>query len=158
MKGVRVADIVATAAEVTGISADEITGKCRKQSIMGVRFACYMLGARAGHSTPAIGKLFGRDHSTIIHGRDDCKRRMRRDPLYRRLVAHIACEAMKRAPLTRAHEARVYTGLIFARQRTPYAAPLLASPIAPQPVDLDAIDDVDLLSMAVAQHYGRVSA
>lgn len=91
MATTRIADLVAIAAHLTGLTAADITGKDRHAKIVRVRQAV-MLAARnhTDKSFPQIGAgIGGRDHSTIIYGIERAKAIAERDPEYRALVAQI---------------------------------------------------------------------
>lgn len=60
-------EIVAAAADAFGVSVDELVGRPRTQPLQSYRqatiAACRQL---TGSSYPIIGRLFGRDHHTVI--------------------------------------------------------------------------------------------
>ena len=59
--------IIALAADYLGIEWERISGRKRDQHIVEARhLLCYLLD-RAGYTRAAIGRILGRDHSTIIH-------------------------------------------------------------------------------------------
>jgi len=63
----RVEQIIALAADYLGVEWESIHGRRRDQHIVEARhLLCYLLD-RAGYTRAAIGRLLGRDHSTIIH-------------------------------------------------------------------------------------------
>ena len=56
----------------TGIPADLIIGKSRKSELVTARFICMVTIKRFSKiSLKNIGSIFGRDHSTVIHARDE---------------------------------------------------------------------------------------
>lgn len=58
---------IARVAELTGVPAADITGRSRfREHFRARRLVCLDLRAR-GWSYSRIGKLLGRDHSTICH-------------------------------------------------------------------------------------------
>jgi hypothetical protein len=61
-------EIIAAIASDYGVTAADITGRCRRREYTFPRFAAaHVLRAR-GNSLPQVGKfLGGRDHSTILH-------------------------------------------------------------------------------------------
>lgn len=63
----RIADIIAMASRFTGVSTDDIVGRSRNKRLVRVRAAVCLVARQYGHSYPAIGHRFGRDHSTIIN-------------------------------------------------------------------------------------------
>lgn len=69
MSRLRVADIVSAASRLTGIPVADITGPSRVKRLVRVRQAVAYVAARQADrlSYPMIGRMLGRDHSTIIH-------------------------------------------------------------------------------------------
>ncbi|WP_439596489.1 helix-turn-helix domain-containing protein [Falsiroseomonas sp.] len=60
---------IAAVAEEFGIAADAILGECRSREIALPRQVAMALAHRVlGYSTPRIGRLLGRDPSTVLHG------------------------------------------------------------------------------------------
>ena len=52
----------------SGIEKEKILSRSRKKEIVAARFACmYLLRKEAFMTFAAIGRLFGRDHTTAIH-------------------------------------------------------------------------------------------
>ena len=51
-----------------GVSPAHIYGDSRRHEFVHPRQEVMWLASRAGHSTTAIGRELGRDHTTIIHG------------------------------------------------------------------------------------------
>lgn len=61
-------EIIARIAKLHDVEPDDITGPSRASEICEARF-CVMRELRAkGWSTPRIGRLLNRDHTTIVHG------------------------------------------------------------------------------------------
>lgn len=76
----------------TGSSEEFIMSDCKWREAAEPRHvAYYVLRNVAGISWPHIGRIFGRDHSTVIHGARRATKLMAADPkmaaLYRRLKA-----------------------------------------------------------------------
>lgn len=64
-----VMDCIAYVASQTGVTVEEITGKSRKARITEARQAAmYEARKHTGKFTTTIGRVFNRDHSTIIYG------------------------------------------------------------------------------------------
>lgn len=63
-----IAAIVAEVSAATGISANEIMGRKKWGQISAARQMVYYIALRNGLSLPAIGRVFGRDHTTVLHG------------------------------------------------------------------------------------------
>lgn len=73
-----------------GISKDEMTGKKRTAEIVYARhMAIYLIQEKTDLSLKKIGKLFDRDHSTIISARDNVMKRMKSDPLFNKEITEI---------------------------------------------------------------------
>ena len=68
--------IVRQVAEITGVPAEALFGRCRRQPYSRLRQLCYLLAYERGFSLPQIGRAFGRDHTTVLYG----IRRMRAKP------------------------------------------------------------------------------
>jgi chromosomal replication initiator protein len=52
-----------------GINSDQLKGKSRHKQIVGPRqISMYVLREDAHLSTPEIGRLLNRDHTTVLHG------------------------------------------------------------------------------------------
>lgn len=70
-------DIVKLVSEITGISNEDIFSKVRKWEVVRARFLIYHIADLEGYKKMWIGKFFGYDHSSIIHGiqkvRDEIK-------------------------------------------------------------------------------------
>ncbi|MER9164381.1 helix-turn-helix domain-containing protein [Mesorhizobium sp. M0715] len=66
---VLVADIIRQAAERHGISARRLLGRGMNKQLVEARFDAMATAyvARPDLSLPALGRLFGRDHTTILH-------------------------------------------------------------------------------------------
>lgn len=59
--------IVAAVSHQTGIPQAEILGQSRVRDVAKARQAAMALARRQGYSYPQIGRVFQRDHTTIIH-------------------------------------------------------------------------------------------
>ena len=61
-------EIIARVAKLHDVDPDDITGPSRHAELCEARF-CIMRELRdKGWSTPRIGRLLNRDHSTVVHG------------------------------------------------------------------------------------------
>lgn len=86
----RVADIITIAAEMSGIRPEDITGKSRKREFSTIRQAVYYVARLNGHSYPKIATIVGgRDHSSVVHGRNAAFDRAERDEEYARFLAEL---------------------------------------------------------------------
>ncbi|MFA7098994.1 MAG: chromosomal replication initiator protein DnaA [Eubacteriales bacterium] len=73
-----------------GISKEEMTGKKRTAEIVFSRhMAIYLIHEFTDLSLKKIGRVFDRDHSTIISARDNVIKRMKTDPLFGREITEI---------------------------------------------------------------------
>lgn len=84
--GGTVQKIVREVSASSGIPVDDLLGRSRKPHIAQARFLCWYVAREHGMSLQQIGRAFGRDHSTIVHG--------------------IQREAAARLDAQRAHDAR----------------------------------------------------
>lgn len=80
-----VEEIVAAVAATSGMTADDVTGLKRTRLYLRPRFLAVMLARKEGWSYPTIGRVLGRDHSTIIHATWRAEQLLERDPLFARL-------------------------------------------------------------------------
>src|SRR3990167_9752295 len=68
--------LVETAA-YTGVPVTEITGRRRDAATSQARqVVMYLMVTDCGLSTPAVGRLIGRDHTTVVHGIRSVRSRM----------------------------------------------------------------------------------
>lgn len=61
------ARIACKVAHETGVSVSAMKSPTRKADIVRARWAAMYAMRQAGHSYPAIGQYFNRDHTTVIH-------------------------------------------------------------------------------------------
>jgi chromosomal replication initiation ATPase DnaA len=62
-------DIIVTISELTGIPKRQLIGPARFKKIARARFlAFYFIRTMTKRSLPSIGRIFHRDHTTILHG------------------------------------------------------------------------------------------
>ncbi len=92
----KIGRIISMVSQHTGISEEEIKGKKRTKEIAMARHICiYMLRTQTELSFPSIGKIFGRDHSTIMYSIDLIQNRIEDDSAFAREMNELASE-MKR--------------------------------------------------------------
>lgn len=60
--------IVHAVAQVTGIPASEIYGRCRKAHVCRARQIVMLAAAERGMGLSEIGRALGRDHATVSYG------------------------------------------------------------------------------------------
>ena len=76
-----------------GFSIEDIRGKKRTSDIVYVRhIAMYLCTEYTGLSLKAIGRQFGRDHSTVINARDNVINRMKKDSAFDKEIRELSKE------------------------------------------------------------------
>ena len=72
---IKLADsIVEKVAAYYGMSNEEIRGKSRKRELVKARWlAMYFIRQKTDYTLNAIGDMFGRDHTTVIHALETIK-------------------------------------------------------------------------------------
>ncbi len=76
-----------------GFSTEDIRGKKRTSDIVYVRhIAMYLCTDYTGLSLKAIGRQFGRDHSTVINARDNVINRMKKDSAFDKEIRELSKE------------------------------------------------------------------
>jgi hypothetical protein len=60
--------LVLAAAHVSGLTVGVLVGPQTGAVMSAARFAAFLAGNMAGMSSPKIGRIFARDHSSILHG------------------------------------------------------------------------------------------
>ena len=99
MATTRVHDLITIASRLSGISEADIRGTSRFRPICRVRqavmYAAYLQGV---HSLAQIGRIFGKDHSTVIFTRDIVPEYMKRDPEYLAFIWQLLVEASEELP------------------------------------------------------------
>lgn len=76
-----------------GFSTEDIRGKKRTSDIVFVRhIAMYLCTEYTGLSLKAIGRQFGRDHSTVINARDNVINRMKKDSAFDKEIRELSKE------------------------------------------------------------------
>ena len=73
----------------TGISRREIVSEVREHAVIEARFAMYLALRKHGYSTPTIGKMLNRDHSTIVDGIRSARKRYEKSAAFRALVDKV---------------------------------------------------------------------
>lgn len=82
------AAIVKVCSDITRIPAADIRGKSRRLPHIRARMILYVLALEAGHSSVAVGRFAGgKDHTTVLSGRDKANDLAKEDPA---LTTHIA--------------------------------------------------------------------
>ena len=65
---------IAEVSAATGVGITSLQSKSRMRDIVRARWAAMWLLRAQGLSTPHIGRLFNRDHSTVMHALDAMRR------------------------------------------------------------------------------------
>lgn len=87
-------DIVQIAAEIFKVTPTGIIGRSRKQHLIRARQAVCKVAYDQGWSSPIIGRrLSGRDHTTILHARDQVDIHKDYDVLFASRFARLREEA-----------------------------------------------------------------
>ena len=60
-------DLIRTIAQEYGIEPEELMGKSRSTWLVKARGEAYGILKKMGMSSPDIGRIFTRDHTTILH-------------------------------------------------------------------------------------------
>ena len=61
-------NILSKVAKFYGMTTDEVLGRCRKQELVKARFiAIYFIRNKTEFTLKTIGRMFKRDHASIIH-------------------------------------------------------------------------------------------
>jgi chromosomal replication initiator protein len=73
-----------------GLAPEDMRSKAMDRAIAWPRqVAMYLAREITGKSTPCLGRMFGRDHSTIIFSAKAVEQRMKTDPIYRADVEEL---------------------------------------------------------------------
>ena len=67
LKRHRMAEIINSVCDATGVTRAEVFSDTRKQPIAKIRQYAMWKCREQGYSLPQIGVVFGRDHSTVFH-------------------------------------------------------------------------------------------
>ena len=87
---VTIEKIFAAVSRRYNVPIDDIKSKKRNAEIAQARHvAAYLVWKITEISLPHIGKIFGRDHTTVLHSLDQVEKKMRSDPAYAEKVKEI---------------------------------------------------------------------
>jgi chromosomal replication initiation ATPase DnaA len=81
--------IVEQATRIFALGPNEICGPRRPTYVTMARHAVYLIACEAGWSSPCVGRIVNRDHSTVLHGRDVALRDIERNPEYAARVQEL---------------------------------------------------------------------
>lgn len=85
-----ICEVIKAVAEHFGVSVENILGRQSHRSISRPRqIAMYMAREHCGKSTTALGREFGRDHTTVIYGAEKIARQVDADPMFARELEKI---------------------------------------------------------------------
>jgi chromosomal replication initiation ATPase DnaA len=70
----------------TGISRREILAEIREHRVRDARFAMYLALRKRAYSTPQIGSIMNRDHTTVVSGVKTARKYYDEKPEFRALV------------------------------------------------------------------------
>src|SRR5437764_1414304 len=89
-RGATPAAILTAVARYFGLKTDDLKGKARNKQIVGPRHIAMYLLREDGHlSTPEVGRLLNRDHTTVLHGMKQVSSDIARDGPCRAAVRGI---------------------------------------------------------------------
>lgn len=81
--------IIDTALALSKLDRSELLSTSRVQSTVNIRQAICFVAYEAGFSTAIIGEHIGRDHTSVIYGRDAARLRAKREPEYALLIDRL---------------------------------------------------------------------
>lgn len=85
---------VERASLLSGVPVSVLRGPSRHRGICLVRWAAMVAMRGRGMSYPAIGRMLGRDHSTVMSGIRQAGKYATRNPDYARMVATLASQVI----------------------------------------------------------------
>lgn len=91
--------IIKASADLFDLSAQELESQSRMSYLMPARFAIYKALHMRGWAYSRIGKLLGKDHSTIIYGISRADYMIERDEEYAARVLHLASMRLMPVPI-----------------------------------------------------------
>lgn len=80
------AEVLRRVNNATTITRAEVLSESRERAVIYARFAVYIAMRKLGYSTPVIGELMRRDHSTVCNGIARARGKYDNDPQFRALV------------------------------------------------------------------------
>ena len=89
-------DIIGACARFWNISRGELLGRNKRRSHSLPRQVAMYLMLESGMTSIDVGRFIGRDHSTVMHGRDSVKGWMQNDLWLRGVVATLKAETSKK--------------------------------------------------------------
>lgn len=89
MSRILVNDIIRHACQITLTPIQDIKGRSRFQQHVRVRHACALVAFENGHGYSAMGRVFNRDHTTMIAAVRQAQNMEPRDPFLAELLASL---------------------------------------------------------------------
>lgn len=68
MTKIPISAIIRATTRFTGTSESELTGNCKQRDLCAARWIVMIIARNEGHSLTQIGRVLGKDHSTISYG------------------------------------------------------------------------------------------
>lgn len=81
--------LLAVCGLATGINKEELLGKSTRRQIVRPRWAIWHVASINRLSSSVLGRIFGKDHSTVVHGLKQAKLLIQSDPDFAALVAEL---------------------------------------------------------------------
>lgn len=86
----KISTVIQEACDVFSVTREQILGKRQDRNIADARHAVfYVCMVRGGISCKLIGKVFGKDHSTVISGREKVRNIMATNSNFNQLVTKL---------------------------------------------------------------------
>lgn len=163
-------DIIEQAASVFGVTVADIKGNRRPRSITRPRMVCCYVARKfiPDASYPLIGRLLGgKNHATVMHACDMLPVFMEADPEFAAYVDAVVIRSRPdgRAARDRRHAAMARLADIDRVERAEAAAreaeeaqrreAVIRAAACLAQREMDDLDDMELLSLAVANHKAR---
>ena len=82
-------DMVRVGGETFGICPKEIMSPKRTRDAVMARYAIKKAMSLRGHSTVKIGRIMGRDHSTVVHALQRADKWAADDPFYKERIDYL---------------------------------------------------------------------
>lgn len=86
-------DIARTVAVIAGERYDELVGPRRYRRLATLRWVVMRIARAEGRTLNQIGRVLGRDHTTVLHGLRASRYLGNRDPERARLIAEVEAAA-----------------------------------------------------------------
>lgn len=107
IKRARVTDIITLAAKLSFTDVRVITGRDRSRPVVRIRQAVCKVAREHGHSLPFIGRMLGRDHTTIMHACNVVDAVYPRDAAFAKFIDELRRQADETGPFVLPYEGPV---------------------------------------------------